>query len=315
MNIKRSVNKFQIVGGIDEINLKVDDSLVSKKNPKIKGAIVKADFKNPSVTIDVGGQTIGVDFYPTYKQREKDGKIEDNPRYKALETIMNYEKGTRVKADCSVSENSYVDDKGVEPEFKTFPQLSAFQISSTNVPDEDKADGRISGIVKNITSEVNKDGDETGRIFIEFYYMTTDASGDISATPIKLICESDIADDFKEMYPIGSSCMLDVEIINKQVGGNKKKVEGHFGRRESKIVDGFSIEEYSIFGGDPAIEEENEYFIPIDDMKSLLKEREIMIKAKIDEKEKNGSKTETKKGLGTRKSTVDISEDSENPFL
>ena len=315
MNIKRSVNKFQIVGSIDEINLKVDDSLVSKKNPKIKGAIVKADFKNPSVTIDVGGQTIGVDFYPTYKQREKDGKIEDNPRYKALETIMNYEKGTRVKADCSVSENSYIDDKGVEPEFKTFPQLSAFQISSTNVPDEDKADGRISGIIKNITSEVNKDGDETGRIFIEFYYMTTDASGDISATPIKLVCESDIADGFKEMYPIGSSCMLDVEIINKQVGGNKKKVEGHFGRRESKIVDGFSIEEYSIFGGDPAMEEENEYFIPIDDMKSLLKEREVMIKAKIDEKEKNGSKTETKKGLGTRKSTVDISEDSENPFL
>ena len=63
------------------------------------------------------------------------------------------------------------------------------------------------------------------------------------------------------------------------------------------------------------MEEENEYFIPIDDMKSLLKEREVMIKAKIDEKEKNGSKTETKKGLGTRKSTVDISEDSENPFL
>ena len=50
-------------------------------------------------------------------------------------------------------------------------------------------------------------------------------------------------------------------------------------------------------------------------MKSLLKEREVMIKAKIDEKEKNVSKTETKKGLGTRKSTVDISEDSENPFL
>ena len=311
--LKRSVNKFQIVGAIDEINLKVDDSMVNKKNPKIKGAIVKADFKNPSVTIDVNGQTIGVDFYPTYKQKEKDGKIEDNPRYKALETIMGYEKGTRVKADCSVSENSYVDDKGLEPEFKTFPQLSAFQISSTNVSDEDKADGRISGIVKNITSEVNKDGDETGRIFVEFYYMTTDASGDISASPIKLVVENDLADDFKDMYPIGSSCMLDVEIINKQIGGNKKKVEGHFGRRESKIVDGFSVEEYSVFGGDPALEEESEYFIPIDDMKSLLKERDIMIKAKIDEKEKNG-KQETKKGLGTRKSTVDTSEE-ENPFL
>ena len=311
--LKRSVNKFQIVGAIDEINLKIDDSVVSKKNSNIKGAIVKQDFKNPSVTIDVNGQTIGVDFYPTYKQREKDGKIEDNPRYKALETIMGYEKGTRVKADCSVSENSYVDDKGLEPEFKTFPQLSAFQISSTNVSDEDKADGRISGIVKNITSEVNKDGDETGRIFVEFYYMTTDASGDISASPIKLVVENDLADDFKDMYPIGSSCMLDVEIINKQIGGNKKKVEGHFGRRESKIVDGFSVEEYSVFGGDPTIEEGKEYFVPIDDMKSLLKERDVMIKAKIDDKEKNG-KQETKKGLGTRKSTVDTSEE-ENPFL
>ena len=86
--LKRSVNKFQIVGAIDEINLKVDDSMVSKKNSKIKGAIVKLDFKNPSVTIEVNGQTIGVDFYPTYKQKEKDGKIEDNPRYKVLETIM-----------------------------------------------------------------------------------------------------------------------------------------------------------------------------------------------------------------------------------
>ena len=125
--LKRSVNKFQIVGAIDEINLKVDDSMVSKKNSKTKGAIVKQDFKNPSVTIEVNGQTIGVDFYPTYKQKEKDGKIEDNPRYKALETIMGYEKGTSVKADCSVSENSYVDDKGVEPEFKTFPQLQHFR--------------------------------------------------------------------------------------------------------------------------------------------------------------------------------------------
>lgn len=281
--LKRSINKFQIVGTIDEINLKVDNNVVNKKNSQIKGAIIKCDFKNPSVTINVNGQIIGVNFYPTYKQVEKDGKIIDNPRYKALETIMNYEKGIRVLANCSLSENSYVDDKSNEPEFKSFPQLSAFQITSSNVSDDDTADGRISGVVKSIKDEVRNE-EETGRIIVEFYYMITDGSGDIIATPINLIVESDLADDFKDMYPIGSNCILDVEIINRQVGGNKKKVEGHFGRRESKVVDGFTVEEFSCFGGDPTLEEENEYFVSVDDMKELLKERKVMIEAKISER-------------------------------
>lgn len=312
--LKRSINKFQIVGTIDEINLKVDNNVVNKRNSQIKGAIIKCDFKNPSVTINVNGQIIGVNFYPTYKQVEKDGKIIDNPRYKALETIMNYEKGTRVLANCSLSENSYVDDKGNEPEFKSFPQLSAFQITSSNVSDDDTADGRISGVVKSIKDEVRNE-EETGRIIVEFYYMITDSSGDIIATPINLIVESDLADDFKDMYPIGSNCILDVEIINRQVGGNKKKVEGHFGRRESKVVDGFTVEEFSCFGGDPTLEEENEYFVSVDDMKELLKERKVMIEAKISEK-KSENKKPTSSGLGTRKSTVDTSTniDNENPF-
>lgn len=312
--LKRSINKFQIVGTIDEINLKVDNNVVNKRNSRIKGAIIKCDFKNPSVTINVNGQIIGVNFYPTYKQVEKDGKIIDNPRYKALETIMNYEKGIRVLANCSLSENSYVDDKGNEPEFKSFPQLSAFQITSSNVSDDDTADGRISGVVKSIKDEVRNE-EETGRIIVEFYYMITDGSGDIIATPINLIVESDLADDFKDMYPIGSNCILDVEIINRQVGGNKKKVEGHFGRRESKVVDGFTVEEFSCFGGDPTLEEENEYFVSVDDMKELLKERKVMIEAKISEK-KSEHKKPTSSGLGTRKSTVDTSTniDNENPF-
>lgn len=312
--LKRSINKFQIVGTIDEINLKVDNNVVNKRNSQIKGAIIKCDFKNPSVTINVNGQIIGVNFYPTYKQVEKDGKIIDNPRYKALETIMNYEKGTRVLANCSLSENSYVDDKGNEPEFKSFPQLSAFQITSSNVSDDDTADGRISGVVKSIKDEVRNE-EETGRIIVEFYYMITDGSGDIIATPINLIVESDLADDFKDMYPIGSNCILDVEIINRQVGGNKKKVEGHFGRRESKVVDGFTVEEFSCFGGDPTLEEENEYFVSVDDMKELLKERKVMIEAKISEK-KSENKKPISSGLGTRKSTVDTSTniDNENPF-
>lgn len=312
--LKRSINKFQIVGTIDEINLKVDNNVVNKKNSQIKGAIIKCDFKNPSVTINVNGQIIGVNFYPTYKQVEKDGKIIDNPRYKALETIMNYEKGIRVLANCSLSENSYVDDKGNEPEFKSFPQLSAFQITSSNVSDDDTADGRISGVVKSIKDEVRNE-EETGRIIVEFYYMITDGSGDIIATPINLIVESDLADDFKDMYPIGSNCILDVEIINRQVGGNKKKVEGHFGRRESKVVDGFTVEEFSCFGGDLTLEEENEYFVSVDDMKELLKERKVMIEAKISEK-KSENKKPISSGLGTRKSTVDTSTniDNENPF-
>lgn len=51
LNMEKSVNVGTVVGELVEVNLKVDESVVNKNNSKIKGAIVKEDFKNPSLTL------------------------------------------------------------------------------------------------------------------------------------------------------------------------------------------------------------------------------------------------------------------------
>ena len=69
--LKQSVNKVQICGELVEMNLVVDDTYTRELNgTKHTGnAIVKNDFKNPSITINVNGHTVGVNFVPTFYKR------------------------------------------------------------------------------------------------------------------------------------------------------------------------------------------------------------------------------------------------------
>lgn len=302
--VKQSINKVQIIGAISEINLEYDPNIVNKNNPKLKGAIVKKEFKNPSVAIESNGQIIGVDYFPTYKDKVDDkGNIVDNPRFKSLETIIEYDKGTRVKADCSLSENGYATD---QEEYKSFTQVNCFQMSSSGVPEEDASDGRISGIIRTIKDEIRNE-EETGRLLVEFYTFTNQGA----TIPFNIVVDTDLADDFRDMYEQGDSCSLDFELIMKQVGG-KKKSENHFGRRESKVVDGFEVMEINLIGGDDAFDEESQYYIDTDTIKKALNERKIMIDQKIaDKKEKGNGKSTEKKGLG-KKSSIDTSSNDDS---
>ena len=318
-NIKRSINNVQIVGTLKEINLEYDDTVVNKNNPKLKGAIVTTDFKNPSITIDVDGAEVGVYFYPTYKKREKDGKLEDNGNFKSLERIVSGEigLGTRILVNGMLAENGYVNDQN---EYKSYIRVNAFSVSTSNVPDENSTDSRISGIIRNIKKETvtrNDETTETGRLNVEFYFVANDSTSGLSAIPINLIVPSDLADDFEDMYSAGDNVIFDYEIASRTVGGAKRSAH-KFGNRDTKMTSGFTVQEFSIFGGDDALDDENEYFIEKSEIKKLLDDRRIMIDAKINEK-KNGAKKSTdtpKKGLGNRASAntnTDV-DDEDSPF-
>lgn len=306
--LKKSFNKFQIVGTIDEINLMYDAEIINKNNSKLKGAIVKKEFKNPSLTIESNGEIYGLEFFPTYCMKEEKGKLIENPRFKALQTIMEYEKGKRVMAECSVSENSYANEQG---EFKAFPQLNTFQITSSGVPEKDVADGKLTGMVKSILPEI-KNEEETGRLIVEFCYLSGGADGGINVIPLKIIVDKDLSDDFKDLYELGDCCQLDLEVLQVQIGGDNTVKEGHFGRRESNITMGFTITEFNVFGGDPKLDEENDKFIEMEKMKELLKERDILIASKIQAKKAKGTE-KSKNGLGTKKSSVKPT-DEDDPF-
>ena len=135
--IKRT-NTVQIVGTLVETgNLAFDEEATKKENPKIVGAINRVDFKKPAFVVEVNGQKIGVSPMMTYKSKvDKDGKIIENPQFKALEKVMEYEVGTRVIVKGSIAVgNPYMGKNGVvEP-----VSVQMFSMSSTSVPNEDFA--------------------------------------------------------------------------------------------------------------------------------------------------------------------------------
>lgn len=312
MSIKKSMNTVVIVGTLAEVgNLVYDAEAKNKNNEKLVGAITRADFKKPAFVVDVNGQKIGVNTMPIYKNKvDKDTKkIVENERFKAFEKIMTYEVGTRVEVRGTIQIGSpYMGKNGVvEP-----VSINMFSLSATGVGDEDYAEGKVSGYIKSIKPEVKgEDEDETGRLLVELWlYNEYNDVKEIS--PFTLVVEEDVADDFSDTYSDGDNAVLDFDIVSKQVGGKKSK--SAFGKKESKIVGGFSVTEYSIFSGEAPMDDESEYYIDEDDFKKLFKAH----KQKCEEaKNASTSKDDTpKKGLGSaRKSKVEVEDDDdENPF-
>lgn len=309
---KKSMNTVVIVGTLAEVgNLVYDKDVVNKSNDKLVGAITRADFKKPVFVVDVNGQKIGVNTMPVYKNKvDKDTKkIVENERFKAFEKIMTYEVGTRVEIKGSISVGApYMGKNGIiEP-----VSINMFSLSATGVGDEDYAEGKVSGYIKSIKPEVRgEDEDETGRLLVDFWlYNEYNDVKEIS--PFTLVVEEDVAEGFEETYSDGDNAVLDFDIVSRQVGGKKSK--SAFGKRESKIVGGFTVTEYSIFSGEAPLDDESEYYIDEDDFKKLFKAH----KQKCEEaKNASTSKDDTpKKGLGSaRKSKVEVEEDDdENPF-
>ena len=302
----KSVNTVQIVGTLVETgNLVFDESAVNKNNKEIKGAINRADFHKPSFVIESNGHKIGVNTMPTYQKKEKDGEIIDNPQFKALEKNMGYEVGTRVIVKGSISVgNPYMGKNGVvEP-----VSIQMFSMSSSSVPEEDMSEGRVSGYIKSIKDEeVNEES--TGRLVVNFWMY--DSYND-AVVPFPIVVDSDIADDFEDNFENGDTAILDFDVLTRKVGG-KSESKG-FGNRKSKITNGFSVTEYSVFNGE-VVDEESDYYIDSDVFKKYFKAHE----QKCEEARNASNKSEDKprKGLGesARKSHIeDTDDDDECPF-
>lgn len=325
--IKQSLNELQITGCVEEVDLQFErNQEVELKRGDFKKKVTcdVVDFKHSSMTVKVDrkdeeGNSLGETIIPVelrtlFNQNSKalndKGEVEDNKGFKALETIATYEKGTRVQITTrndAIQENGYAGRDG----WVSRPRFVAQFVTSTNVPEEDKADAKITGVIRSIKPEI-KNEEETGRLFVEFYMFNY--KGD--TYPMTLAVNEDLADDFRDVYELGSSCQLDVELVSRTVGKPKVNKEKAFGRRASKIVEGYTVTEINVFGGDPVFEEENEYFVDLKDMKKAIEERELMIEQKIkDKKEKDkGGNTAKPKGLGQRKAVIEDVEDEESPF-
>lgn len=296
--LKQSKNQVQLMGTLNEMNLKeTTKEVVLKKNKDDNGTkvtckvIEKKEFKNPSMTVDVNGNIIdveyfGVNFGVAEKRFDEDGNIVDNKNFKSLETILNNynpkiggdtnTEPTRVKVYGKIGLNEYAStNRNLDGDFYSIMQITAFGVSSSGVSEEDSADAEISGVIYRIGHET-KDEEETGRLLVE---LVSVGYNDV-AEPYKFVVEEDIASDFEDYYEVGSSVKVNYEITTKQIGSTRQ-TSGGFGRRNAKIVSGYKITEYSIFRGDDPLDEENELFVSTDTVKKLMEEREVMIANKI----------------------------------
>lgn len=314
--IGKVTNVVQMVGTLKEMNIELRENVKkilfygdSKRKEVITRAYVKSAWDKPSFLIEVNGQDIEVDMYGLgfgigEAVLKDDGTLDEEKQhqnFKKLDKIANFlpaseckKEGdipTRVIVEGYVYENNFVTQ---DKEFGHKPVIMANKISHSSVPDTDKCDCAISGVIRTMKHEMSKenDGEETGRLMIDFYYF--DSKKNIA--PFPLVVEEDLAEAVEELYKPGDSVKLYYEILSRRVGGRQKQTDGGFGRREANITTGYTITEYSVFKGTDAYEEEDAQFISIEQVKEAMKARDLMIETKIadyikrqEEKKKEGS--------------------------
>lgn len=268
--MEKSINSIQAVGIVEELNFKIEEKeVILKEGTATKKVtckqITKANWSNPNLTVKVKDSIVGFNFYPTNEKKLDKGQVVDNPRFKALQTIMGYERGTRVKVDGNIANNEYV---GQDGEFHSAINLNAFTVTSSVTSDTDYCDGSLSGVIRTIKPEI-KGEDETGRKIVEFLYVNND-----EIFPINLILDEDLVNDFEDNYSKGDSVVLDIECTTRTVG--TKAQTKKFGR-ESHRVSGYTVTEYKIFGGGDVLEDENKYYLDKESVKKALADRDIKI--------------------------------------
>lgn len=290
--IKISENKIIVNAVESELNLKVEEgqkvTLYSSTGNKevVCGVIKKESFKNPAMTVEINGKTLGVEvrdanFGVKEFYIDKDGKQQENKAYKELKTVIEkFEKGQRINIAGGLALNEYPNK---DFNWTSIQQVEGRFFSTSKAADEDSFDASLTGVVTGITDEVRND-EETGRKIVSF--AAFGYGKDVpSAIPTKFVVEADLASDFEAYYEVGDSCKIYYEVVKKTVGKPVVESEGGFGRK-AKLTSSYDVTEWVIVGGEAKYEEESEMYVDMnsDDFKAVVEARKVYIEKQIAKK-------------------------------
>lgn len=292
--VKKSINSIQMVGVIEECgNLAFDATATNKKNTNIKGAITTKDNKKPAFVINVNGYKIGVRTMPTYQKKvNEEGKLEDNKNFAAMQKIMSYEVGTRVKINGSVNPNEYYSSN---ESLVHNDDISMFSMSATNVTgNDDYAEGLVSGIVY----DIKQNEYDSTKLDVTLFVVQYDGSVVPMNFVVMDIDENDqTRENFESSITKGDNIQVKFDIITSNNHSTADESNVGYSRKKAKITRGFAKQELSIFGWD-MISSDSDQFIDIEKFKTLLKEYKVKLeeKKKATHDKKNG--ITSKSGLG-----------------
>lgn len=258
LDIKKvqSTNRVTITGVLSELN--IEEKITADGRGYVQGlAKIKVDQ-------EVNGQMteneIPVKMFSMKKK--KDGT--DNAVYKgivkmaedytSLAVAENPSQASKVSITSGqIQENSYV-DKGTGNIRNGF-QISSNFMKKANFDDEQKARFELSGVIGNIADEMDKDGEETGRLLIKFIVVGYLGNVDV----ITLIAENPVAvNHIRSNWEKGDTVSL-TGIVNMTYKVETWEEEQGFGEpiKRSRTV---SKRELIITGGSPCgLDEELSY--------------------------------------------------------
>ena len=259
-NLKQSELKVNVEGIVSEIALVKNDP---NRDPKK----ITPGVDNISGSITVKTDDINfVRFMVTVNSKTKAGA--DNKTYAGIETVMN-----EYKSIADVGEENADKIRVTSGDLNLFtgrdgsPQVGYKanffnRIKGEYNPHaEFEAEIYISGIVP----EMDKDGDETGRLIVKGWGVTYNG-----IEPITLIAPKELADAVESTYEVGQTTKFYGDIINSRVE-KITEIPMAIGKPKQKIETSYK-NELVITGAEEPYDEENAY--KADSIKLAIQERE-----------------------------------------
>ena len=336
-----SFNKVQVEGVVKEVNLVlVDDvkkNLVSGWDAKTRTFANRLDgwtgkgyklnkFGNPALIVETeAGVNIKVElkdvnFGIPAKGLDDKGNLVDNRTFKSIETLLSQLVlgQTIVNIDGKLVDSTFGDVRNNT--VVSAQKIEATRISVASAKGEtQELQGCITGVFKTITPEI-KNEEETGRGLATILTFTSKGE----AIPFKFVAHS--YEELTDMWQVGDSAKVSFTVEERWVGSKPQaqSTRKTFGKvAQFKSVEGKSITEYIITGGEEAYENEGQplegeapteaqkYFVTKKEVEEGLNSRAVteqrILQQAIDRA--NGTKATTTTPVAKSETKVDA-----NPF-
>ena len=308
--VRETFSKFKAVGRLKDKRLEiVDDKFPDGTDFRtIRGRFV--------IGVNDGEYTCEV--YMRDKFAGVDHK--SNGDFDVLEELQNCELDTPIEVTIRTNRfNDYVGKSG------KVVSVDCFNVNRVKILSEPSADEKFEGVIEGMITKCipeMKNDEETGRLCVEI----TGVGYNDKALPHNLFVESDLADDFKDIYELGSLAMFDVEVKTVAYGETTQTTTKGFGRK-ADVSSGFTRPEWIVIGGDLPVDEERvnnkgeKLYIDPKEVKNLLCERNMELEQILKESKGNTAPKGGKTSLKAIKNEAPKADNpfdvdmSENPFL
>lgn len=307
--IREAINVAPIEGYVSDI--RIEDTKINGKDA-ISGEV---DVLTSSDSI----HTINVFSFKLNKEGKESGLYKgfDTIRreYKSIEQ-HGKELADKVRIEqAKIGKNEYV---GQDGEFKSYPRLTANFINRIKDNDvfEPKAKFTLEMVVASMAEE-KRNGEETGRLilkgYVPGYQETNDDIRKIFPFDV-VVAESHSVNYVQNTYERGNTVTIFGEIINQTIV-TKKEVDVGFGAPQEQ-VNRREVREFVVTGGTPPYDEDDKNAYSLDMIKTALKNREIAIEKKKDEKKAktNNQNGNSNGGFGSKPQPADPFSDSGKPI-